>query len=118
MFRSAFASLRFPEVFTAAVRSYLRHALSCGDVEEPLPNPWLQIDHVTVYRLVQRLRARACGDGSDGDDDLPRWVAIGEVADRVGCVGEGEGAVDGRRDGAGLDEASKFLKVRCALLGG
>jgi transposase-like protein len=37
-----------------AVRWYLRYALSYRDVEEPLAGPGIEVDHVTVYRGVQR----------------------------------------------------------------
>jgi transposase-like protein len=54
--RSAFAGYRFPpEVITLAVRWYLRFALSYRDVEELLAERAVEVDHVTVYRWVQRL---------------------------------------------------------------
>jgi|GEM_PF-1073161 transposase-like protein len=53
--RSAFARYRFPpEVITLAVRWYLRFGLSYRDVEELLAERGIQVDHVTVYRWVQR----------------------------------------------------------------
>jgi transposase-like protein len=53
--QSAFASFRFPaEVITLAVRWYLRFGLSYRDVEELLAERGVQVDHVTVYRWVQR----------------------------------------------------------------
>ena len=53
--RSAFAGFRFPpEVITVAVRWYLRYGLSCRDVEELLAERGIEVDHVTVYRWVQR----------------------------------------------------------------
>ena len=53
--RSAFAGFRFPlEVITAAIRRYLRHGLSYRDVEELLAERGVEVDHVTVYRWVQR----------------------------------------------------------------
>jgi transposase-like protein len=52
---SAFAGFRFPaEVITVAVRWYLRFALSYRDVEELLGEPGVDVDHVIVYRWVQR----------------------------------------------------------------
>jgi transposase-like protein len=53
--RSAFAGNRFPpEVITLAVRWYLRFGLSYRDVEELLAERGIEVDHVTVYRWVQR----------------------------------------------------------------
>ena len=53
--RSAFAGYRFPpEVITLAVRWYLRFGLSHRDVEELLAERGIEVDHVTVYRWVQR----------------------------------------------------------------
>src|SRR5690349_16276829 len=52
---SAFAGFRFPvEVIVVAVRWYLRYGLSYRDVEELLAERGIQVDHVTVYRWVQR----------------------------------------------------------------
>jgi transposase-like protein len=53
--RSAFAGYRFPpEVITLAIRWYLRFGLSYRDVEELLAERGIELDHVTVYRWVQR----------------------------------------------------------------
>jgi transposase-like protein len=53
--RSAFAGFRFPpDVIVLAVRWYLRFGLSYRDVEELLAERGVQVDHVTVYRWVQR----------------------------------------------------------------
>ena len=52
---SAFAGFRFPpEVISVAVRWYLRYGLSYRDVEELLAERGVEVDHVTVYRWVQR----------------------------------------------------------------
>jgi transposase-like protein len=52
---SEFTGFRFPpEVIMLAVRWYLRFALSYRDVEELLAERGLDVDHVTVYRWVQR----------------------------------------------------------------
>jgi transposase, IS6 family len=52
---SAFAGFRFPaEVITLAVRWYLRFGLSYRDVEELLAERGVGVDHVSVYRWVQR----------------------------------------------------------------
>lgn len=53
--KSAFAGFRFPpEVIVVAVRWYLRYGLSYRDVEELLVERGVEVDHVTVYRWVQR----------------------------------------------------------------
>jgi transposase-like protein len=53
--RSAFAAIRFPaEVIVVAVRWHLRYGLSYRDVEELLAERGVEVDHVTVYRWVQR----------------------------------------------------------------
>jgi IS6 family transposase len=53
--RSASAGYRFPpEVIALAVRWYLRFGLSYRDVEELLAERGIEVDHVTVYRWVQR----------------------------------------------------------------
>src|SRR5207302_1131217 len=52
---TAFAGYRFPpEDITLAVRWYLRFGLSYRDVEELLAERGMEVDHVTVYRWVQR----------------------------------------------------------------
>jgi transposase, IS6 family len=52
---SAFAGFRFPpEFIVLAVRWYLRYGLSYRDVEELLAERGIEVDHVTVYRWVQR----------------------------------------------------------------
>jgi len=52
---SAFAGYRFPpEVIALAVRWYLRFGLSYRDVEELLAERGIEVDHLTVYRWVQR----------------------------------------------------------------
>src|SRR6185312_2914957 len=52
---SAFAGYRFPpEVIAVGVRWYLRYGLSYRDVEELLAERGVTLDHVSVYRCVQR----------------------------------------------------------------
>src|SRR5450759_4455511 len=52
---SAFAGFRFPaEIIVLALRWYLRFGLSYRDVEELLAERGIEVDHVTVYRWVQR----------------------------------------------------------------
>ena len=51
----SFAGFRFPpDVIVVAVRWYLRYGLSYRDVEELLAERGVDVDHVTVYRWVQR----------------------------------------------------------------
>ena len=52
---SAFKGFRYPpEVIVLAVRWYLRYGLSYRDVEELLVERGVEVDHVTVFRWVQR----------------------------------------------------------------
>jgi len=52
---SLFAGFRFPrEVIAVAVRWYLRYGLSYRDVEELLAERGVTVDHVSIYRWVQR----------------------------------------------------------------
>jgi transposase, IS6 family len=74
---SVFVGFRFPpEVISVAVRWYLRYSLSYRDVEELLAERGITVDHVTVYRWVQRFTpefieaARPCRH-APGD----RWFA-------------------------------------------
>ncbi len=51
----AFAGFQFPpEVILLAVRWYLRYGLSYRDLEELLAERGIDVDHVTLYRWVQR----------------------------------------------------------------
>jgi transposase-like protein len=51
----AFTGFRFPtEVIVVAVRWYLRYGLSYRDVEELLVERGVEVDHVTIFRWVQR----------------------------------------------------------------
>jgi transposase-like protein len=52
---SVFAGFRFqPEVISPAVRWYMRYGLSYRDVEGLRAERGITVDHVTVYRWVQR----------------------------------------------------------------
>jgi len=52
---SAFLGFRFPpEVIMLAVRWYLRYGLSYRDLEELLAERGIDVDHVTLFRRVQR----------------------------------------------------------------
>jgi transposase-like protein len=74
---SVFAGFRFPrEVISVAVRWYLRYGLSYRDVEELLAERGITVDHVTIYRWVQRftpefIEAARPGRHAPGD----RWFA-------------------------------------------
>ena len=53
--KSAFAGFRFPpEVILIAVRWYLRYGLSYRDLGELLAERGIEVDHVTLFWLVQR----------------------------------------------------------------
>ena len=53
--RAAFAGFRFPpEVILIAVRWYLRYGLSYRDLEELLAERGIEVEHVTLFRWVQR----------------------------------------------------------------
>ncbi len=55
---AVFAGFRFPrEVISVAVRWYMRYGLSHRDVEELLAERGITVDHVTIYRWVQRFTA-------------------------------------------------------------
>src|SRR3954470_20837078 len=63
---SAFVGFRFPPaVILLAVRWYLRYGLSYRDLEELLAERGIDVDHVTLFRWVQRFtvgdrRRRPC----------------------------------------------------------
>jgi IS6 family transposase len=99
--RSAFAGFRFPpEVITIAVRWYLRYALSYRDVEELLAERGIDVDHVTIYRWVQRFTPlfadaarplrRATGDQWFVDETYVkiagRWRYLYRAVDQYGQV--------------------------------
>jgi transposase, IS6 family len=98
---SAFAGFRFPrEVILLAVRWYLRYGLSYRDVEELLAERGVVVDHVTIYRWVQRFTpllidaARPCrhvpGDRWFTDETYVkvagRWVYLYRAIDQYGQV--------------------------------
>jgi transposase-like protein len=99
--RSAFAGFCFPpDVIVLAVRWYLRFALSYRDVEELLAERGVEVDHVTVYRWVQRFTpllaeaARPCrhgiGDRWQVDETYVRvagrWRYVHRAIDQFGQV--------------------------------
>jgi IS6 family transposase len=52
---SAFKGFRFPtEIIVLTVRWYLRYGLSYRDLEELLAERGIEVDHVALYRWVQR----------------------------------------------------------------
>jgi len=98
---STFAGFRFPrEVIVLAVRWYLRYELSYRDVEELMAERGIIVDHVTVYRWVQRFTpllidaARPCrhaaGDRWFVDETYAkvagRWVYLYRAIDQFGQV--------------------------------
>jgi transposase, IS6 family len=98
---SVFAGFRFPrEVISVAVRWYLRYGLSYRDVEELLAERGVTVDHITVYRWVQRFTpefveaARPCrhvpGDRWFVDETYlrvaGRWTYLYRAVDQHGQV--------------------------------
>jgi transposase, IS6 family len=98
---SVFAGFRFPpEVISVAVRWYLRYGLSYRDVEELLAERGITVDHVTIYRWVQRFTAefieaaRPCrhapGDRWFADETYVkvagRWTYLYRAIDQHGQV--------------------------------
>src|SRR5215207_9209296 len=89
-----------PEVITVAVRWYLRYNLSSRDIEELLADRGIDVDHVTVYRWVQRFApllagaARPCrhavGDRWQVDETYVkvagRWRYVYRAIDQSGQV--------------------------------
>jgi transposase-like protein len=83
-----------------AVRRYLRYGLSYRDVEELLAERGIEVDHVTIYRWVQRFTpllidaARPCrhcpGDRWYVDETYVkvagRWVYLYRAIDQFGQV--------------------------------
>ena len=99
--RAAFAGFCFPpDVIVLAVRWYLRFALSYRDVEELLAERGIEVDHVTIYRWVQRFTpllaeaARPCrhavGDRWQVDETYVkvagRWRYVYRAIDQFGQV--------------------------------
>jgi transposase-like protein len=99
--RPAFAGFRFPsEIIVLAVRWYLRFGLSYRDVEELLTERGVEVDHVTIYRWVQRFTplvaeaARPCrhavGDRWQVDETYVKvagdWRYVFRAIDQFGQV--------------------------------
>jgi transposase-like protein len=98
---SAFAGFRFPpEVILIAVRWYLRYGLSYRDLEELLPERGIVVDHVTLFRWVQRFTpilvdvAELCRHSVGGhrfvDETFVKvpgsWRYVDRAVDRYGQV--------------------------------
>jgi transposase-like protein len=98
---SAFKGFRFPpEIVVLTVRWYLRFGLSYRDVEELLAERGIEVDHVTVYRWVQRFTplladaARPCrhtvGDRWYVDETYVkvagRWRYVYRAIDQYGQI--------------------------------
>jgi hypothetical protein len=66
------------EVIVLAVRWYLRYVLSYRDVEELLGERGLGVDHVTVYRWVQRFTPLLTTRPGPAVIELclPSWMAL------------------------------------------
>ena len=116
---SVFAGFRFPpEVISLAVRWYLRYGLSYRDVEELLAERGIAVDHVTIYRWVQRFTpefieaARPCrhapGDRWFADETYlkvaGKWTYLYRAVDQYGQVIDV--LLSGRRD---LAAARRFF---------
>jgi transposase-like protein len=99
--QSACAGFRFPpDVIVLAVGWYLRFGLSYRDVEELLAERGIEVDHVTIYRWVQRFTlllaeaARPCrhavGDRWWVDETMwkvvGRWRYVYRAIDQFGQV--------------------------------
>src|ERR1035438_4277622 len=98
---SVFAGFRFPPaVISLAVRWYLRYGLSYRDAGELLAERGIVVDHVTIYRWVQRFTpefieaARPCrhvpGDRWFADETYVkvagRWTYLYRAIDQHGQV--------------------------------
>ena len=131
--RSTFAGFRFPvDVIVLAVRWYLRFGLSYRDVEELLSERGVEVDHVTVYRWLQRFTpllaeaARPCrhavGDRWQVDETYVKvarqwqWRYVHRAIDQFGQVIDV--SVSARRDATAarrfFERAIGSTKVRPA----
>ncbi len=124
---SAFAGFRFPpEVIVLAVRWYLRFGLSYRDLEELLAERGVEVDHVTLFRWVQRFTpllteaARPCRHAVGGrwfvDETYVkvagRWRYVYRAVDQHGQVIDVY--VSARRD---ISAARRFFTAAIAAHG-
>lgn len=124
---AAFAGYRFPpEVILLSVRWYLRYGLSYRDLEELLAERGIEVDHVTLYRWVQRFTplvveaARPCrhsvGDRWFVDETYVKvagvWRYVYRAVDQNGQVIDV--FVSTKRDTAA---ATRFFTVAIAVHG-
>ena len=120
----SFAGYRFPpDLILLAVRWYLRYGLSYRDVEELLAERGIDVDHVTIYRWVQRFTplvidaARPCrhsvGDRWFVDETYVRvagvWRYVYRAVDQHGQVIDV--LVSKRRN---VDAATRFFETMLA----
>ncbi len=98
---SAFSGFRFPpEVIVLAVRWYLRYGVSYRDLEELLAERGVEVDHVTLFRWVQRFTpllvdaARPCRHAVSG-----RWFVDETYVKIAGVWRYVYRAVDGQGQG-------------------
>jgi IS6 family transposase len=120
----SFAGYRFPpDLILLAVRWYLRYGLSYRDVEELLAERGIDVDHVTIYRWVQRFTplvidaARPCrhsvGDRWFVDETYVRvagvWRYVYRAVDQHGQVIDVN--VSKRRN---VDAATRFFETMLA----
>jgi transposase-like protein len=124
--QSAFAGFRFPpDIIVVAIHWYLRYNLSYRDVEELLLERGLEVDHVTIFRWVQRFTplladaARFCrhapGDRWFVDETYVKvsgvWRYVYRAVDQYGQVIDV--LVSARRDVAA---ARRFFRRALATL--
>jgi transposase, IS6 family len=124
---AAFAGFRYPpEVIMLAVRWYLRFGLSYRDLEELLAERGIEVDHVTLYRWVQRFtpliveaarpRRHAAGDRWFVDETYVkvagRWRYVYRAIDQHGEIVDVY--LSTRRDTAA---ASRFFSTAIAAHG-
>jgi hypothetical protein len=80
---SAFHGFRFPpEIIVLAVRGYFRYGLSYRDVEELLAERGIEVDHVTIFRWVQRFTPQCppCRRSETARCHRARWNDAPEYA--------------------------------------